>query len=104
MMKLLKPEIMALIEEKGVDGQIKLNFDQFKFLGSKQSTNIIFMKFDNTGSQFQLLEEIVNLILASSLEHKLLTKDELFNFLKFNKGFYKQPKNKDIDVWQLNNL
>ena len=61
-----------------------LEFDNLSYFGSPENTTVIFMKIKESGPQFELLQDILHLMIKSSLDNQILEKYEL-SHVKFNK-------------------
>ena len=84
MMKELEPEITQMIKQRC--GKLILTFDKVDFFGnSPDKTRVIFMKLSPKPSdQYDLLNDIVHLIITASLAADLVYKKEL-SYIKLDK-------------------
>jgi hypothetical protein len=83
-----------LIADKSADGKLHISFDGLGIFGEPESARVIYMKLKEEGPQFELLQEIVHLLISNSLKSKILDESEL-SHIKYNK---------DTEKWQLNQL
>ena len=64
----LEPQIKQMILDRGVNGKLKLDFDQLDVFGTAEATRVIFMKLKQEGDQYQLLLDIIHIIVEAIYE------------------------------------
>ena len=78
-----------MIKERGVDGKLKLEFAGLDVFGTPENTRVIFMKLKENGSQYELLQDIVNIIIHSYLNNGIVEKHELQHIhFDYKKQYY----------------
>ena len=76
-MRTIEPTVQEMIEQRGENGKLKLSFDELDLFGSPENARVIFMKLKEEGEQYELLQDIINIVITKSLEFDLLEKYEL---------------------------
>ena len=66
-----------MIKERGVDGKLKLEFAGLDVFGTPENTRVIFMKLKESGTQYELLQDIINLMIHIYLDNWIVEKHEL---------------------------
>jgi hypothetical protein len=86
-MKTIAPEIQNMIAERGENGKLFVEFDGLDFFGSHENTRVIYMKMKEIGPQFDLLKDIVHVIIKNLIDNQILEKHEL-SHIKWKDGKY----------------
>lgn len=61
-------EIQEMVRERGANGKLQLEFDGLDMLGSAGFTGMIFMKIKNSGPGFELLKDIINVLVKTTID------------------------------------
>ena len=61
-----------MIKSRGENGKLKLEFAGLDVFGTPENTRVIFMKLKESGPQYELLQDIVNLMIHSFLNNGLV--------------------------------
>ena len=82
-----EPKIKAHLTEKGVDLEkgIVLEFEGLKFFGSEERTRVVYMKLKEEGEAFELVRDVVDILVKECLEVGVLEKHQL-SHCNFNKS------------------
>ena len=68
-----------MVRDRGKNGKLMIHFDKLSYFGSTTRTKLIFMKFKESGSEFELLTDIIDLIIRKFVESNLIKRNELIN-------------------------
>ena len=78
-----------MIKTRGVNGKLNLEFSGLDVFGTPENTRVIYMKLKESGPQYELLQDIVNLIVHSFMDNQMLEKHELTHIrYDYKKQYY----------------
>jgi 2'-5' RNA ligase len=85
-MNACEPKIKAAFEKAGVDPKegIKLSFEGLKYFGSLEKTKVIYMKLKEEGRDFELVRDMIHILVQECLDTGVLEKSDL-SHCNFNK-------------------
>eukprot|EP00347_Sterkiella_histriomuscorum_P013875 403363034 len=71
-MKTVEVQIQTLINENGQKGKLMVEFDQLHYFGKPEDTRVIYLKLKEEGDQYQLLLNVVDILVRQMLESKVI--------------------------------
>ena len=88
MMAEIEPQIKDMIDKRGIKGRLMLEYDSnLGHFGSEENTKVIYLKpkereFWTNPDQYDLLSDIIHILIDKSLSENLLEKHELGKTIK----------------------
>ena len=78
-------EIQEMIRERGMNGTIQLEFDSLDMIGTPGFTGMVYMKVKESGPQYELLQDIANLLVKTVIDEEIMPLESLQDNFKFDK-------------------
>uniref|UniRef100_A0A7S3IF96 A-kinase anchor protein 7-like phosphoesterase domain-containing protein n=1 Tax=Strombidium inclinatum TaxID=197538 RepID=A0A7S3IF96_9SPIT len=76
-MKSIEVEVQELIKARGPNGKLVLKFNKLRFLGSPENTRFVEMGLQEDTEEFDLLQDVVHIVISKALEQGVLERHEL---------------------------
>lgn len=78
-MEAAAPKIQAVFDKNDINKEegIKLSFEGLKYFGQPDRTRVIYMKLKEEGKDFEIVRDIVDILVRECLSANVLTEDEL---------------------------
>ncbi|CDW84621.1 activating signal cointegrator 1 complex subunit 1-like [Stylonychia lemnae] len=82
-MRSVEEYIQKLVVGRGQNGKLFLEFDNLGYFGSLEETNVIHFELKEEGEQFELLKDVIHVLIKAMIDYKVIDKRDL-SHIRFN--------------------